>query len=217
MVRYNKKNIKMIDTNHPIIKKLFAVSDSGEGNLIHQPNNEESMITQIKFLEKICDTFKPQYIVETGTNKGFFSYVMLSVLNKYKKSVTIETFDLASWSADAIHILNNYFTDHKVIFHLCGFGGSAEKLKYFNPTNNIDLFFIDGDHGYSGCSEDIKHAIRLNSSLILIDNTNIPEVRQSITDHLLLKYKLLDSTPKYHTFPSLKGTDFNGYELYTKI
>ena len=182
-----------------------------------QPGNEEGMITQIEFLEKICNTFKPEYIVETGTNKGFFSYVILSILNKYKKSITIETFDLASWSANAINILNNYFTDHKIIFHLCGFGGSEETLKYFNPTKNIDLFFIDGDHGYSGCSADIKHAIRLNSSLILIDNTNYPNVRQSITDHLLLKYKLLDSTPKYHKMPSIKGTDFNGYELYRKI
>lgn len=178
----------MIQYDEEIAKSLKAVSNSNEGALLN--NDYLPMQLQLNLVQRVLEKYRPKYIIETGTNKSFFSFICLSVLDKFGESITIDTFDMADFSLKAVAIVNNHFPRHKVIFHQ---GNSLNTLSSFSPRQQVDLFFVDGGHSYDVASSDIKNAIRMNSSLILMDDSGSEPVAKAINE-LLGGYKKVDAT-----------------------
>jgi hypothetical protein len=181
----------MIEYNKEIANMLMKVSDASEGSLLN--NTNPCVKLQVELIERTLDRLRPQYIIETGTNKAFFSFICLSFLDKFDQSVTIETFDMADFSLKATTIVNDHFKRHKVIFHQ---GNSLETLTSFNPIKQVDLFFVDGGHSYEVAVSDMRNAVRMNSPLILIDDTGGEGVAKAIDYELMGKYQMVDGTER---------------------
>ena len=179
----------MIEYNKSIANMLKRVSDTNEGSLLN--NTDPCIELQVELIERTLEKYRPKYIVETGTNKAFFSFICLSFLDKFGESVTIETFDMANFSLKAVTIVNDNFPRHKVIFHQ---GDTLQTLKSFFPKQQVDLFFVDGGHSYNVAVSDIRNALRMNPSLILIDDTGGEGVSRAINEELTGKYQMIDGT-----------------------
>jgi len=192
----------MIEYNKTIANLLKNVSNTNEGALLN--NSDGCIQLQVELIERCLEKYRPKHIVETGTNKGYFSFIALSILDKYPEEVLINTFDMNQFSANAVQIVNSTFNRHKVVFHL---GDSTVTVKNFNPQKKVDLFFVDGGHTHYVATSDIKQAKRMNSPLILIDDTGGQGVAQAIAEQLS-DYKIIDETER---------SDDRRMKLYGKI
>jgi len=193
----------MINYDTNIAKILQEVNPSGEGSLLN--NTEPCIKLQVELIERTLNKYKPKYIIETGTNKGFFSFICLSYLDKYDNPIVIETFDMSEFSNKSVDIINRHFPRHKVIFHQ---GNSKDTLPLFKPSQQVDLFFVDGGHSYEVALSDIREAIRMSPPIILIDDTGGEGVSKAIDYELIGKYQVVDGTER---------SDDRKMRLYAKI
>lgn len=168
----------MIQYNKQIANDLLNIYNSGEGSLLN--NTEIGSSVQIEFIENIIKEYKPSIILETGTNKGCFSFIVSTIAKELNHNVIIHTFDYESNSVNAIKLINQYFNFNNINFYQ---GNTVDTLRNFN-IDNVDLFYVDGGHSYEVACSDINNAKRLNSKLILIDDLNMPDVSRAVNECL---------------------------------
>lgn len=147
-----------------IYNQLFASVESGEGNLLR--SDPETAEAQFHFLLLTLNRAKPKKVLETGTNKGSFSYVLSHILH----DVDIYTFDLNPQSQACVDLLNRY--QHNVRIHFTP-GDTKQTLAAFNEPG-IQFAWIDGGHDYDSAYSDMSHAARLGIPYIAMDDTKFP-------------------------------------------
>lgn len=173
-----------------IISNLSKVSPSAEGSLL--VNHKQQSDAQIDYLTDnladILEKVQPsnRRLLETGTNKGFFSYIIKTVV----PDVSIVTFGIDSWSRAAVNILNDHF-DPYIEFHL---GDSRHTLtKYAQASSDqFAAAWIDGGHAYDVCMSDLKNAQTLKIPHLFVDDYK-RLVRKAVDDFInASEYILVD-------------------------
>ena len=135
-------------------------------------NNLEAAL-QIRFHEECLQIVNPKYVLETGTHKALYSYLLKINL----PNVMVHTFGIDEESQKCVNLLNNHFKENFITFHL---GDSKEILSGFLTNISFDLAWIDGDHNYEGAYLDLVNCARLNIHNILIDDVDSPSVEHAL-------------------------------------
>jgi hypothetical protein len=136
-----------------LVERLFAVGESNEGSLYN--NSEPDKTLQEDFLLALIRRLSPSVFLETGTHKGFFAHFLLT---RYRPDITLHTFDVATWSADAIKILQEEFPLAKLHFY---HGSSCDQMQGIP----------DGAHTDTYCRADVAQCMRLKIPVIAMDDT----------------------------------------------
>src|SRR5262245_33654925 len=95
-----------------LYKALCDAVASDDGNLLERTDLKTAE-AQIEFLRWALEYARPSTIIETGTNKGMFSYFISLVL----RNVTIHTFDTERQCAHAVELLNQGQSNVVAVFH----------------------------------------------------------------------------------------------------
>ncbi|WP_186445533.1 class I SAM-dependent methyltransferase [Paenibacillus cremeus] len=149
---------------HPVVAHLNTLHNSIEGNLLHsEPQTSEA---QIHFLQYALSLAKPKKILETGTNKGFFSFLLSHLI----KDVDLYTFDIDPRSKACVDYLNKCQSNVRIHLQL---GDTRQTLLRFHQQG-IGFAWIDGGHQWDTAYSDIMHAIRLGVPYIAIDDVAFP-------------------------------------------
>jgi predicted O-methyltransferase YrrM len=153
----------------PTFQKLAALFNDGEGNTLDVVSEQVS-IAQTTFILKILDLVRPGVIVETGTNKGMFGFLISHFV---RRGTVLYTFDIKPISATAAGILEME-TPLKVHFYL-----GDSQITFTQFSGFVDLVFVDGFHAYSHSKADILNAVRCGAKYIIVDDTNVEGPRQA--------------------------------------
>lgn len=132
-----------------------------EGCLLDKVNDLRTR-TQVNFLVSILEQINAQKILEVGTHKAMFCYVV----HLYDNSITIDTFGNLPESQKAVDILNRKYGEY-THYH---FGNSKQTLKDFSPNYQIDFAWVDGSHHYEVCMSDLVNCDRLKIPNIAVDD-----------------------------------------------
>ena len=104
-------------------------------------------------------------IVETGRFNGGSCFVMACAA----PNVPIFSIDIAPQNDD---LLRSLFKQHRIGENVDLIIGDSQKTKY-PQIGAVDLVFIDGDHSYDGCMNDLVNCydhLALNGHLLLHDS-----------------------------------------------
>jgi hypothetical protein len=176
-----------MEYNKKILAELDASFESDEGSLFN--NDPEGTAAQLDMIERTLEIYRPLRIVEIGTKKAYFPFVVLSNMEKITPlaKVTISTFDIDQRSAGAVAILSKHFHEHTIRFYC---GDSKETFSKFDPLDRIDLMYIDGGHILEIVTSDMRNAVRVQPRLILVDDMVFAEVL-SATETVLKDYEII--------------------------
>lgn len=159
----------MIQYDFDLINSLWGSSKTLEGGIFN--NSPERFFLQVDLIQTALDLIQPKHIVEIGTNKSNFIYLVCEYM-KYRnhKNLIIDTYDIDPECINGIQIIREKFPEYSINFHC---GNSLNSLYLYPPDSSpIDLFYVDGHHSYSYAKNDMEQAIRLNSKYILVDDMN---------------------------------------------
>ena len=172
---------------------LAALPHGVEGNLLQIVDSDlasESQIEFIRYMVKLAGY--PEVVIETGTNKGYFSYIMSEI---YPDNIDLYlyTFDTMPQSEDCIKALDNHFDSTGKRIYLNFFLGDSKQTltqmvddattkNIYADINDCGFAWIDGGHDIPTAKSDIDNVMRLGVNYIGIDDCNIPELRTLVTD-----------------------------------
>jgi predicted O-methyltransferase YrrM len=168
--------ISMLYVNYLREQKLFhqlaGSYETVEGNLLEQAD-EHTTAAQIEALRYAINLARPQSILEVGTGKSMFGYI----LSHLTQGVTLYTFDSDPRCATGVELLTAAQTNVRVVLTL----GDTKQTLQAVDIRGLDFAWIDGGRDEVTALNDIRHAIRLGSPLIAInDARTIPEVAHAI-------------------------------------
>lgn len=145
-----------------VVNKLNnTIPSSAEGCLLDKVNDLRTR-TQVNFIVSILKQINAKKILEIGTYKAMFCYVV----HLYDNSITIDTFGDLPESQKAVDELNLKYGEY-IHYHL---GDSRETLKDFWPNYQIDFAWVDGGHYYEVCMSDLVNCDRLKILNIAVDD-----------------------------------------------
>lgn len=158
-----------------VIQELNNTMPSNyEGCLLDKVNDLRTR-TQVNFLISILKQINAKKILEVGTHKAMFCYVV----HLHDNSITIDTFGNLPESQKAVDILNRKYGEYTRYY----FGNSEQTLKDFSPNYQIDFAWIDGSHDYEVCMSDLVNCDRLKISNIAVDDYKWSEdVKKSVNE-----------------------------------
>jgi predicted O-methyltransferase YrrM len=158
----------------PLYRQLCATPATSEGNLL-EATDEQTAEAQTEFLRWALNLARPQVILETGTNKGLFGYLMSLVC----RDVVLHTFDVHPGAAQAVQTLNSMQSNVSCLFHE---GDSRATLRELRIA--VQFAWIDGGHVFDVALSDLQQCYRLQVPYIAVDDTSYTCVRQAV-NHLL--------------------------------
>lgn len=162
-----------------------------EGSTFYWGNHEESMMyTQLNFIVDCLKEIKPTTILETGTNKANFVFLVKTII----KDCAIYTFDIDDWCNDKINLVKNYFNVNDIFFIK---GDTRQTLFDISlKTIKFDLALVDGGHSYDVATNDLFACSELNVPYILVDDYNmLIEVKKAVDNFIKkTKYKIIKSS-----------------------
>jgi hypothetical protein len=161
--------------DHDVIRALSnTIPDNYEGCLLDQPYDLR-VRSQVNFIASILEEAHPKRILETGTHKAMFCYIV----HLYDDSARIDTFGNLDESRRSVDVLNKRYGEY-IRYHL---GDSRNTLAQFSPAYPVDFAWIDGGHSYEVCKSDLFHCDRLQIPHIAIDDYKwIEEVKRAVHD-----------------------------------
>lgn len=145
----------------PLYHLLAAQTTLQEGNLLEY-NDPLTAQSQVNMLQYAVNLAKPTKILETGTNKGYFAYVLSHLV----AGADLYTFDMSPQSQAAVHLLNAHQSALRIHFYC---GPTQATLPNFHVPG-IGLAWIDGGHDETTAYTDLYHAVRLGIPYIAIDD-----------------------------------------------
>ena len=153
-----------------LYRALCAREAGGDGNLLER-TDESTAAAQTEFLRWAFQQAAPQVVLETGTNKGLFAY-LLSLIGH---GLTLHTFDCDPRSAEAMSLLNRSQKNVHAHFYA---GDSRETLRAF--SERVDFAWIDGGHDWSIALSDLMHCYRLRIPFVAVDDTAFTSVTEAV-------------------------------------
>ena len=169
---------KQLDTE--TVNKLNNTMPSNpEGCLLDKVNDLRAR-TQISFLVSILKQINAKKMLEIGTHKAMFCYVV----HLYDSSITIDTFGNLPESQKAVDILNSKFGEY-IHYYL---GNSRQTLKNFSPNYQIDFAWVDGSHYYEVLMSDLFNCDRLKILNIAVDDYKWSNDVKKAVDEFVEKY-----------------------------
>lgn len=153
-----------------LYRRLCAVPGTEDGNLLERTDDSLAE-AQVEFLRWVLQSAVPSTVLETGTNKGLFGY-LLSLIGKPLK---LRTFDLDPRAAQAVDILNNGQSVVKAEFRA---GDTRKTLAELQEP--ADFAWIDGGHASDIPMSDLLNCYRLRVPWIAVDDSVYPGVAAAI-------------------------------------
>jgi predicted O-methyltransferase YrrM len=164
----------------PLYRRLRDGFDSVEGNLL-EVTDDQTATAQVEALQWAIARAAPRAVLETGTNKGYFGYLLAHIT----RDVTLHTFDGDPRCERQARILNEGQARVRVRFTL---GDTKQTLAAFAEPD-IGFAWIDGGHDEATAASDIGHAMRLGVPLIAVDDTLIMGETARAVDSALAAHK----------------------------
>jgi len=159
-----------------LYRQLASTYETVEGNLLERAD-DRTTAAQIEALRYFIHVARPQRVLETGTGKSMFGYVLSHLVHR----VTLYTFDGDHRCAAGVALLNAVQTNVQAVFTL---GDTKQTLPTFD-VDGIGLAWIDGGNDEATALNDIQQAMRLGIPFIAVDDARtMPEVAAAI-DHAL--------------------------------
>ena len=157
----------MYDIDFEFVEKLKAISGyDGCGSSLHfAPEDLHEKEEQVRFKKQCLEKYKPNYILETGTNKAEFCYLAKLFLPHCR----IITFDMESWSGKCVELVNEYFENEDITFIQGNSNETFGKL-HLHPQTPIDFAHVDGGHDYGTAYSDLQNCDRLEVPYVLVDD-----------------------------------------------
>lgn len=165
-----------------LYRQLAAAYETVEGTLLERAD-QRTTAAQIQAVRHAVRATRPDKIVETGTGKSFFGYV----LSNLTSGVTLYTFDGDPRCAAGVDLLNSAQDRVKSVFTL---GDTIESLPGLD-AGAIGLAWIDGGRGETTALSDLEQMMKRRVPLILCDDSRtMPEVAGAIR-------RALEAEPEY--------------------
>lgn len=156
----------------PLYHALASSYETVEGTLFEQePRGRWAQLRAIAWAYEQAG--RPAHIVETGTAKGFFGY-LLSWLVTEPNGAHLFTYDGDPRSATAVELLR---TSQRTLASTLTLGDSKQT---FRVGPGIGMAWIDGGHDEATAYSDITACLRANTPWVLVDDTQMPEVRRAV-------------------------------------
>lgn len=160
--------------------QLAGSYETVEGTLLERAD-DHTTAAQIEAVRYAVEMIRPRKVLETGTGKSFFGYVLSHIVH----GVKLFTFDHDPRCLPGVDLLNAAQNNVTSVFTL---GDSKQTLSSFT-SDGIGLAFLDGGHDEPTILRDIENAMRLGITLILCDDTRtMPEVSSAV-DRALQNHK----------------------------
>jgi methyltransferase family protein len=157
-----------------LYRQLCGLYDSPHGNLLEHTRGQTAE-AQVEFLRWGLHLANPRVIIETGTNKGLFAYLVSLVC----QNVTIHTFDADPRAAKAVGLINKTQRNVEIVFHR---GDSRRTLPELNVA--AEFAWIDGGHEGDVPLRDLMECYRLAVPYVAVDDTVYPDVSGAV-QHLI--------------------------------
>lgn len=144
-------------------------------------------------LHYLIRKYKPNTFLEIGTFRGDGTRVICNAVDGIVYSLELPY-------EDRLNYLNNEMDVIKNPGHICEFDyvqlyGDSTCYDY-DSLENIEGWFIDGDHSYKNVCTETKNALKTCPKLIVWHDTHVSEVVKAI----------LDSVPFYYDLYFCRGT-----------
>lgn len=167
--------------------RLAATYETVEGNMLERAD-ARTTAAQVEAIRYALRLARPRAVLETGTNKSLFGYV----LSQLARDITLHTFDGDPRAAPGVELLNAGQSRVRSVFTL---GDTKETLARLD-AEDIGLAWIDGGHDEATAASDLGHAARLGVPLIAADDARtMPEVSRAVE-------RLLAERDDYEPFPN---------------
>ncbi len=153
-----------------LYRRLCATFTSPEGNLL-ELTEEDTVEAQVEFLRWALACAKPTRLIEIGTHKGFFGYLLSLILD----SAELHTFDVDPASGTASEILNQNQTHIKCVFH-----EGDSRLTFPHCQYRAQFAWVDGGHFTDMVLSDLLQCYRLRVPWVAIDDTVYATVREAV-------------------------------------
>jgi len=152
----------------PLYQALCAVSGiNTHGNLLERtdPATAESQVETIRWaLWRLGEP--PAWVVETGTNRALFGYLLSRIA---AAPLMLDTIDPEPRSLQAVATLNA-MQDRVRAVHHCGLSGDL--LPLILRRGVPGLAWVDGDHSEQGCIDDLIALADAHTPMILVDDAD---------------------------------------------
>jgi len=148
-------------------KKIAGGYFKGQESWGYLPYQNPDLLDWFKL---IGEKYKIESVFEIGTFAGYSATIFLEQFSYLKKIVTIDTLEISDRAGKA---LKEKYGDR--VEHI------SASSRYYEPTDNFDLVFIDGNHNGKKPYEDTILAGKMNPKFLMYDNVELPDV------HLALK------------------------------
>jgi hypothetical protein len=172
-----------------LYRQLCELPATGEGNLLER-TDDTTAEAQAEFLRWALALARPTVLLETGTNKGLFAYLVSLLL----EGVKIHTLDVVPAAGRAVALLNERQDRVRCVFHA---GDSRVTL----PTLAIrpQFAWLDGGHATDVALSDLRQCHRLGVPYVAVDDTAYPSVWQAVEQALAeLPYELVPNPYARH-------------------
>jgi len=171
MLPYNKELFEQFiqSFDYEFIEKLHSVDVSLDGSTFYYDSGNvagdlDSMRVQVLSHIEALEEIKPKRILEIGTHKAQYCYLVKKVIPEVK----IVTFCIDSSSQTCVDMVNEYYGENFIEFHC---GDSVKILSDYNTEESFDLAWVDGGHSYEVALSDLSNCARLGIKTILLDDT----------------------------------------------
>jgi hypothetical protein len=161
-----------------LYRRLCQIGNTGDGNLL-ELTDDRTAEAQTEFLRWALLLADPKVVIETGTDKGLFGYLLSLVL----RQVELHTFDIRPEAVRAVDLLNKGQSQLTSFFYE---GDSRATLPRF--LGAAQFAWLDGSHETDVLLSDFLQCYRMAVPFVAVDDGAYPSVRMA------LRY-ILDHTP----------------------
>jgi hypothetical protein len=153
-----------------LYRRLCRVPATDDGNLLEHTSDQVAE-AQTEFLRWALQLARPKVLLETGTHKALFGYVVSLLL----RDVVLHTLDVHPGAAEAVGALNAGQSNVSCVFHA---GDSRETF----PRLSVPAQFawLDGGTEHDVVMSDLLQCYRLRVPYVAVDDTAYPSVKNAV-------------------------------------